>query len=179
MNRGIRQYPAARQVARHGAPFAPLGKAARCGERGRIEAFEALESTPGFGGLDAIERDVRERRRFLGEPGAPAGGVEPRLERFDERRQVTHVVGRVGELFGRQRSPRPVSACVALGQLDAEQLAHQLRVADLRGKSEQRGCLLRVEYGRERNARHGQERLDVLARGVQQLRPRRVREQRR
>ena len=32
---------------------------------------------------------------------------------------------------------------------------------------------------RERNAGHGQERLDVLARGVQELRPRRVREQRR
>ena len=57
--------------------------------------------------------------------------------------------------------------------------AHELGVADLRGKPEQRGRLLRVEHGRERHARQRQERLDVLARRVQQLQARRVREQRR
>jgi hypothetical protein len=41
---------------------------------------------------------------------------------------------------------------VPFRERDAEQLPHQLRIPDLRGKAEQRRGLLRVEHRRERRA---------------------------
>src|SRR6185503_18523334 len=107
---------------------------------------------------------------LLVQPCAPAGGCEPFLERSGELGQVTHVVRSVGKLLGRQRTARPVGARMSLRELDAEDLPDELRVADLRREAEEGGSLLRVECRRERRAGQRQQRLDVLARRVQQLR---------
>ena len=48
-------------------------------------------------------------------------------------------------------------------------MPHEIGIADLRREAEERGGLLRVEDRRERRLRQRQERLDVLARRVQQL----------
>jgi len=59
---------------------------------------------------------------------------------------------------------------MSLRELDAEDLPDELGVADLRREAEEGGSLLRVECRRERRAGQRQQRLDVLARRVQQLR---------
>ena len=103
--------------------------------RRRLQAFEALQAPPGFGGLDAVERDVGERRGFLFHPAAAAGGGQALIEQRCQRRQVAHVIGGVGELLGRQRAPGPVGARMALGEFHAQHQAHQFRIADLRRKA--------------------------------------------
>ena len=73
-----------------------------------------------------------------------AASVSNKLAR--SAREVAHVVERVFLLLGGQRAARPVGARVRLGELDAEQPARQLRVADLRGMSGERRGDLRVEH---------------------------------
>ena len=81
---------------------------------------------------------------------------------------MAHVVERVFLLRGGQRAPRPVGARVRLGQVDAEQAAHELRVTHLRRMAGERGGDLRVEHrlhqpdGREQH-------LEVLACGMHDL----------
>jgi hypothetical protein len=65
---------------------------------------------------------------------------------------------------------------MTLDELDAEQLAHEIRVPDLGGKTEQCGRLLRVEDRCKRRSCQGQQRLDVLARRMQEFRASRVAE---
>ena len=127
-------------------------------------------------GSTRYRRDVAKLGRFLVHPAAAAGGLQPLFECGCERRQVTHVVGGVGELLRRQRAARPVGARMTLGEFHAEQLPHEFRVADLRRKAEQRGGLLGVEHRGERAAGQRQQRLDVLPRCVQQLDPLRIRQ---
>ena len=58
---------------------------------------------------------------------------------------------------------------MALLQLDAQQLPHQVRIADLGRKAEQAGSGLGIEDRGHRRAGQGQEDLYVLARGMHDL----------
>ena len=67
---------------------------------------------------------------------------------------------------------------MAFRQFDAQELLHEVGVTDLRGETEQCRGLLRIENRTEWHASEGQQRFDVLARGVQQLRAAAVDERR-
>ena len=82
--------------------------------------------------------------------------------------QVADVVERVVDLRGREWPARPVGAGLALRQLVAEHAAHQLGIADLRGKASQRRRHLRVEHWHHQPDDRQQD-LEILARGMQHL----------
>ena len=118
--------------------------------------------------IDEQARLRGQRLHFLFEPAAAAEPVELFKERVAQRRQVAHVVHRVGQLRGAQGAARPVGAGMGFIDLDAHQAPHELAVADLGGQDGQ-GCgHLRVEQGCNGAEQRPQD-LEVLAGGVQDL----------
>ncbi len=94
-----------------------------------------------------------------------------------QREQVSHVVGGVGDLRGRERPARPVGACLALVDRMPELPGDELRIADLWRKPQQRRGDLRVEQGAGHRAARLQQHLEVLSRGMQDLQFRAVLQQ--
>ena len=95
--------------------------------------------------------------------------------------QVTHVVRRVGELLGAQRTARPVRARLTLVDRMSQPPRDELRIADLRRQPDQRRGDLRIEdRNRETCAAAArirvQQHFEVLACGVQDLELRAVAE---
>ena len=83
--------------------------------------------------------------------------------------QMRHIADRVGELFFRQRSPRPVREAGRLVDMRARDALYQLIVGDLVAIAQGGGSDLRVEDRVRHGARILEHDLQVLPRGMEDL----------
>jgi len=117
----VRQWSRARALRSHTAFRRPGSSRGACRTRARgvrairqgpcrrllggPQPVQALEPLPRGGRIGAVQRRILERRGFLGHPALAAPGGQRRLQFGLQCQQVSHVVGRVGQLGRRERAP--------------------------------------------------------------------------
>ncbi|MCW0425968.1 hypothetical protein NB713_003911 [Xanthomonas sacchari] len=173
------QDPAARFVVVPGLRVAPAQQAQQAQLRGAVHELRRAHAQvrPAFAVvvLDGAEQAFA----VLEQPVAALQGLQPRLQVVVQREQMAHIVGGIFELRRRQRAAQPVRAGLALGQVHAGDLQHQLLVAHAGAEPGQAGGDLGVEQRPRQGAAGALEGDQVFAGAVHDLEDVRVAQPRR
>ena len=112
---------------------------------------------------------VGENAHLLVEPICPPRGIDLRLQVLVHVAQVGDVGQRVAQLLVGQRAPAPVGESRGFVEVDAGHLLHEVHVRNRLAEAAHHGGDLRIEHGTGHEPGLGEDDLDVLARGVEDL----------